>query len=332
MQADFLSLPVKTIYFGGGTPSLLEADQLGKILEVINSIFGTNDPEITLEANPDDMTLTYLKEIRDVGINRLSIGVQSFIDTELKFMNRLHSAVQAKDALRFARDAGFSNLNLDLIYGIPGSSSENNQENLETALEFKPEHISMYCMTIETNTVFGNWHKKGKLIEEKEENTAYQYELISKKLVDAGYVHYEVSNFALPERESQHNSNYWKGVPYLGIGPSAHSYHGEFRQFNIKNNSRYIESIEKGIIPMEREYLTISQKINEYIMTSLRTIWGCDMKLLSEKFSINIFEENRVYIERLMKEGKARIENDCIILTLQGKLLADQITADLFVE
>lgn len=330
LQKDFLGKPVQSIYFGGGTPSLLSREQINSAIKLVALLFELKSPEITLECNPDDLTPDYLSEIRGAGINRLSIGIQSFVEEELRFMNRVHTSSQAEQAINNAREAGFSNLNLDLIYGIPGSTLKKVEDNLTLALSFHPEHISTYSLTIEPGTVFGNWHKKGNLNEEKEEEVARQYELISERLTGAGYIHYEISNFARPGYESVHNSNYWKGITYLGIGPAAHSYSGEFRQFNVRNNAKYMAAIEQGVIPMEREYLSNRDKINEYLLTSLRTSWGCDLTLLNDRYGYELMSTHKEYISELQKMGKIEIKNNILRLSLSGKLLADQITSYLF--
>jgi len=330
LQNKFLTGPVKSVYFGGGTPSLLSPQQIREALDLCSNFFVLKNPEITLECNPDDLNPYYLEQIIETGINRLSIGVQSLLDEELTFMNRVHTAREAHNALKNARSAGFVNLNIDLIYGIPGGSAGKVKQNIEGILLYTPEHISTYSLTIEPRTVFGNWQRKGKLKEEADEEVATQYEFLSEFLTDSGYSHYEISNFARPGFESVHNSNYWKGTPYLGIGPAAHSYDGDHRHFTIRNNAKYMEALEKGVLPLEREDLSREDKINEYLMTSLRTIWGCNLDVLLERFGYDLMIDHEKYITELVRTGKAKYENNTIQLTLQGRLLADKITSYLF--
>ena len=333
LQNSYLASDLKTIYFGGGTPSLCSPKEIEKILNAVYSNYNVDEQaEITIECNPDDLNDSYLNELKLLGINRLSIGIQSFDDKELRLMNRAHDRSQALISLQLAREAGFNNISVDLIFGIPGGSLNMIRNNLNKLIEIRPEHISTYGMTIEPRTVFGNWVKKGKLVEEGEDQSAIQYEVIMATLKDHGYEHYEISNFALPGYESRHNSNYWKGATYLGIGPGAHSYNGESRQFNIRNNRKYIASIRKGIIPMEREVLSRSQKINETIMTSIRTKWGCDLVSLKTKFDYDLYSIHKKYLEQILAEDYIIVSEGMLVLTYKGKLIADHITEKLFHE
>ena len=333
LQNSYLSGDLKTIYLGGGTPSLFSPKEIGKILNTIYSNYNVDkDAEITMECNPDDLNDFYLGELKSLGINRLSIGIQSFDNKELALMNRAHDKSQALTSIRLARKAGFSNISVDLIFGIPGGSLNTIQNNLKRLVDFRPEHISTYGMTIEPRTVFGNWVKKGRLVEEGEDQSALQFEEIMATLKGLGYEHYEISNFSLPGFESRHNSNYWKGASYLGIGPGAHSYDGESRQFNIRNNRKYITSIKSGIIPMEREVLSRSQKINETIMTSIRTQWGCDLVSLKTKFDYDLGATHQKYLEKISAEDYIIVNEGSLILTDKGKLIADHITEKLFYE
>jgi len=334
LQKDYLgNEPIKTIYFGGGTPSLLTYDNLMEILDTIfaNYIIGVN-PEITLEANPDDLSLMKLKELSKTPINRLSIGVQSFFDEDLRFMNRVHNANEAIKSIKYAQDVGLDNLTIDLIYGTPTLSYDNWKRNLETAFSLEIPHLSCYCLTIEHKTALADFIKKGKAPNVDEQMCASQFEIMLELMEKNGYEQYEISNFCKDERYSKHNSAYWLKENYLGLGPSAHSFNGNSRQWNIANNTIYIESIFKGIIPHEKETLTKAQQFNEYILTSLRTKWGVNIYRVEKDFGgeIKTAFMNQVndYIDKglLMLDDKKEV----VLLTKQGKLLADNITSELF--
>ena len=327
------AVQVKSIYLGGGTPSLLEATELETLLILIAQHFSLSDVmEITLEANPDDITLAKLQALRAVGINRLSIGVQSFQDSVLSYLNRVHDSQKAIASVELARKAGFDNLSIDLMYAIPGTNQAMWEANLATALQLRPEHIAAYCLTIEKNTVFGHWHERGKLSIVEEEVAARQFETLVEVLTTHHYEHYEVSNFSQPGYHAQHNTNYWKQGPYLGVGPGAHSYDGATRQYNVAHNQRYIDSLQGGIIPCTVEVLTRKDHINEYIMTSLRTQWGCDMAWLKAQYNYVLAQTQSTYLEQLINHKLAVINGQKLLLTRQGKLLADQIAADLLVD
>ena len=332
LQKDYLGEEINTIYLGGGTPSILNRGELDTLFSVIRTHF-TLAPhaEITLEANPDDLTKEKLEEIRAIGINRLSIGIQSFDDNLLKYLNRVHDANGARRCLKYVREAGFNNISIDLIYAIPGQSQKIWKATLQEALHFLPEHISSYGLTIEERTVFGNWSKRGKLHPMDEENSAQQFEMMADMLLQAGYGHYEISNFCKPGFHSRHNSSYWKQSRYLGIGPSAHSYNGESRQFNIRNNASYVRSINKGIVPFEREMLTRENKINEYILTTLRTEWGCDLSFLKQHLDDDLLHRCGDNLSLLQQNGLIMIGNGILQLSRKGKLLADKIAEDLMV-
>jgi oxygen-independent coproporphyrinogen-3 oxidase len=324
---------LETIYFGGGTPSLLSEAELNKILESINKNFSVAEgAEITLEANPDDLILKNLQMLKRNGINRLSIGIQSFDNEILKFINRAHSSKQAIECMKSAREIGFTNISIDLIYAIPNQNDNRWKENIEEAIALSPEHFSAYSLTIEEKTVFGNWLKKGKLKSEKDEVAAVQMEILIDLLNGAGYEHYEISNFAKPGFYSSHNTSYWKQKKYLGVGPSAHSYNGNTRQFNISNNALYIRSLGKNQVPFELEILSRANKINEYLLTSLRTTWGCDVAYLLQEFKFDLLEEKKKELDQFHAlEFFEKMENQ-LILTRKGKLLADKIASDLFVD
>lgn len=331
IRKDFMSGSVSTIYFGGGTPSLLSADELMLIMETMTThFFITPDAEITLEANPDDISSAKLQEWKKTGINRLSIGIQSFFEEDLQWMNRAHNAQQAKDCILLAQQEGFHNLTIDLIYGTPGLSNERWITNIETAIALNIPHLSCYALTVEPNTALDKLIQKGNKADVDQQLQATHFDLLTTYLERAGFEHYEISNFALAGFRSKHNSSYWQGKPYLGLGPSAHSFNGATRQWNISNNALYLKSIEQDLVPFEAEQLTDEQQLNEYIMTSLRTMEGCSMKLIEEKWG----EQNAAAIknaaEKYLQEDYLSLSNDHFILTKKGKFLADGIAAELF--
>ena len=332
MQQLYLSdEPISTIYFGGGTPSLLTPGEIEGILSTIDEFYHVvESTEITLETNPDDLTIDYLKGLYEVGVNRLSIGIQSFQESVLQWMNRAHDSEQAISSVEISRSVGFDNINIDLIYGIP-LSEHNLQSDLMKAVELQPEHISAYNLTIEPGTVFGHQLKKGALQEVSEEEAAQCFELTMTTLKANGYQHYEISNFCLSGKESRHNTGYWDGHLYLGIGPSAHSFNGKNRQSNIASNGRYLQKINEGVIPSSLEELTSEQRINELIMLGLRTRKGVDLQMLIDDFEWDLVAQNSKYLERLTNNGLAQIEKNKLLLTDEGKLVADRIAEDLFI-
>lgn len=333
LQKNYTQEPIRTLYFGGGTPSLLTRDELSGLIDAVRENYSLDaTAEITLEANPDDLTREHLMDLHQVGINRLSIGIQSFDPNTLRFLHRVHDADRARQCLHDARDAGFNNISIDLIYAIPGHGEESWAGALREAIGFSPEHISSYALTIEERTVFGNWKKRGKLVPAQEETAARQFERLMDVLSAAGYDHYEISNFSKPGFQSKHNSSYWAGVPYLGIGPSAHSFDGATRQFNIRNNAQYVRSIQTGVIPAEREILTRSNQINEYLLTSLRTSRGCDFDIILKRWHEPLLATRQAYITRLVDQQLVVLVGSVMQLTRSGKLLADQLIEDLMVE
>jgi len=315
---------IETIYFGGGTPSLLEITDLISLIKKIKSTFPiTDNAEVTLEANPDDIDEEKLIGWKEIGINRLSIGVQSFFEEDLQWMNRAHDAQQAIDNLQLARKQ-FDNITIDLIYGHPLLTNEKWKQNVERVIALNIPHISCYALTIEPKTPLDKLIREKKKENVNQEKQAEQFTLLMQWLEDAGYEHYEISNFAKPGFRSKHNSSYWQGKKYLGLGPSAHSFNGLSRQWNISNNSVYIESLLKNELPFEKEILTDTQKVNEYIMTSLRTIEGLDLEKVQRP-------EFRVQSQKYIEQGKMIEENNFLKLTKEGKLFADGIAAGLFV-
>lgn len=332
LQQDYLKgEAIESIYFGGGTPSILEENQLKSILDTLNKhhTFSSN-AEITFEANPDDITPEKLKMLFQNGINRLSVGIQSFDEEILKWMNRAHDSKEAYQCLEWIKESEFNNFSLDLIYGIPNSSHETWEQDLKTLVDFQPPHISSYCLTIEPNTVFGRWQQKGKLNEASEDYASEQFLHLAEYLREANYEHYEVSNFARKGFHSKHNSSYWQQKPYLGIGPSAHSYDGKNRQFNISNNAKYLKALEKNEIPAEMDILTTEDRINEYLMTSLRTSAGCNLQYLRSKLNYDLLKNAKPQIEQWKSSGLCILEGNHLKLTLKGRLLADKLASDLF--
>jgi oxygen-independent coproporphyrinogen-3 oxidase len=332
LQRNYLANePVQTIYFGGGTPSLLSIQEISSILDTIRSSHDLNLlSEVTLEANPEDLTLKKLEELRSIGITRLSIGLQSFQDAILEFLNRCHTVKTGVEAFHRAREVGFDNISIDLIYSIPDLTLEEWEENIRRAIELNPEHISAYSLTLEPKTVFGHRLSKGKLHPVSDDIAARQMESLSSRLESAGYEHYEVSNFGQPGKHGIHNSNYWNQVKYLGVGPSAHSYNQVSRQFNVSNNHLYLRALGEGTIPFEYEQLSRSNMINEIIMTSLRTSIGCDLNRLKTVYDFNLLKAKDRYIRNIIDKGLALLENDILTLTRKGRLLADKIASDLF--
>ncbi|MFZ5972349.1 MAG: radical SAM family heme chaperone HemW [Bacteroidota bacterium] len=323
---------LETVYLGGGTPSVLEEEELNHLFECIHQHYQVlAGAEITAEVNPDDLTNEKLNTLHRAGINRLSIGIQSFNDPVLTYFNRAHNATQSMAAYQAARLAGFTNISIDLIYGVPGTSLADWKRELDQALMLKPEHLSAYSLTIEENTVFGRWHAKKKLQAADEKLVADQLELLVDTLTHAGYEHYEVSNFARPGYYSRHNTSYWQQKKYLGVGPSAHSYNGHSRQFNVANNGLYTAALAQGRVPFEIETLTQADQVNEYLLTTLRTSWGCDIQQLRTSLGFTFSGKQQRYMETLVENGLAEKTNTHLRLTKKGKMLADKIASDLFV-
>ncbi len=333
LRKDFLHQEkIETIYFGGGTPSLLDFVELKDILEKIRENFDvTPGAEFTLEANPDDITAEKIKEWVSLGINRLSIGIQSFYEEDLLWMNRAHNAKQAEDCIRIAQQEGIFNLTIDLIYGTPGLTNEKWIANLEKVKQLGVQHVSCYALTVEPKTALDLMIRKGKKEDVVPETQAEQFMMLMEWAAENGFEHYEISNFAKPGFRSRHNSAYWSGAKYLGLGPSAHSFDGKSRQWNVSNNALYIKSIEGGVLPIEEEQLTETQQLNEYIMTSLRTIEGLNLELIREKFGVQLSEQVHKESERYLSTGKLQLVDEKLVLTREGKLFADGIAADLFV-
>lgn len=320
---------LESIYFGGGTPSLLAPSAIGKMVEKLNQFYKWNkNAELTLEANPDDITPRNLKAWKESGINRLSIGLQSFLDEELKWMNRAHSAEESISSVKMAQDAGFDNITIDLIYGTKFQNLYTWQDTLRKAIGLNTQHISAYNLTIENKTVLGVNHAKGKEPSVSEELSSLQFQVMRQELHKAGFIHYEISNFGKEGFFAKHNSNYWNGKSYLGLGPSAHSFNGTSRQWNVKSNAQYIQLLNSGKNYFEIEQLTEKDRYNEYVLTRLRTIWGCDTQEMKKLFG----EEKVAYFKNGISvfNGLYDEENGIYTLNEEGKLKADGIASELF--
>ena len=330
LRQDYLGTEtVSTIYIGGGTPSLFSIKELGAILNQINKLFRVEENcEITIELNPDDVNPAYLAGLKKLNINRISLGIQSWRDSDLKMLNRRHDSVQAATAIKETFKAGFENVTIDLIYGIPGMSREEWASNLDFSFSFDIKHLSAYHLTFEKGTVFGRMLEKGLIAEIDEEESTSLFNILIEKTESAGFIHYEISNFGKPGYFSIHNSNYWKQVNYLGLGPSAHSFNGYSRQWNIRDVKGYIESVNDGKSFFESEELDTKARFNEYIMTSLRTMWGIDLEYIERTFEkegydyvVNLAGKFRDY--GLMKQDKKTL-----VLTNQGKMISDNIISE----
>lgn len=331
LQKDYLqNKTLRSVYFGGGTPSLLDEADLEQIFKAIQFHFTLSpQTEITLEANPDDLNRKKLQVFQKLGINRLSIGIQSFHEPHLIFLHRSHSAIQAENCVKLAQDVGFTNITIDLMYAIPAESHQIWEKDLQKALSLNVPHISAYCLTIEPRTVFGKKVEKRKMAPIDENFAREQMQILINMLTQAGFEHYEISNFAQKGYYSQHNTNYWLGSEYLGIGASAHSYNGESRQFNIADNKRYISEILRGKVPATIEKLSPQDKLNEYLLTSLRTQWGAEKsKILA--LHPYFFVENQEKLQKFVQMDWLWENHEKIGLTTEGKFFADQIAGDLF--
>jgi oxygen-independent coproporphyrinogen-3 oxidase len=334
LRKDYLpEKGIETIYFGGGTPSMLDQAELELLLDTIRQHFSVDkDAEITLEANPDDLSADKLRQFYAAGINRLSIGIQSFHEPHLKFLNRIHSAAEAGQCVKTAQDIGIQNISIDLIYAIPAESHAILRSDMQKAFELNISHISAYCLTIEPQTAFGSWLKKKKIQPIDEEFAARQFEILIKTLAENSYEQYEISNFARNGRYSRHNSSYWKQRPYLGVGPSAHSYNGSSREYNVSNNAQYLKAIQGNVIPATIEQLSVADQTNEYLLTGLRTKWGVSrekLELLSKGTFRMVHAED---LKRMTASGWIWEDTQSLYLTESGKLFADRIASDLFID
>jgi len=330
LRKDYLEdETVSTIYIGGGTPSVFSIKELSDILNQINKFFKVEENcEITIELNPDDVNQDYMEGLKKLNINRISLGVQSWRDSDLKMLNRRHNSEQAAAALTEVFNAGFNNVTIDLIYGITGMTVKEWSSNLDIAFSFDITHLSAYHLTIEPGTVFGKMQEKGSFTEIDEDESNAQFNTLIEKAEAAGFIHYEISNFGKQGYFSKHNSNYWKQVNYLGLGPSAHSFNGYSRQWNIRNLNGYIKSINSGKSFFEKEELDTKARFNEYIMTSLRTMWGIDLDYIETTFE----KEGYDYVVNLSGKfknyGLIKLEKNSLILTNQGKMISDNIISE----
>ncbi len=337
MQKDFLypdndnRFPLDTLYLGGGTPSLLNAAELEIIFNVLHKYYSfIPNAEITLEANPDDLLPEKLETLRKLSVNRLSIGIQSFYEEDLRFMNRSHNSRQAIDVLNYAQEAGFVNITADLIYGTPGMTDKQWEQNIMQLIKMGIPHISAYSLTVEKKTALDVFIRKGKVAPVDEEQAARQFELLCALTAQHGYEHYEVSNFGKRGYFSKHNLGYWSGEPYLGLGPSAHSFKPGMRQWNVANTCKYIDSLKLGKIPFQQEILTEEQQYNEYVMTALRTMWGIDEKHVKNKFGIRYHEGMMRSAQKHLNNGKLVYSSGRLKVSPSGKFFTDGIAADLF--
>jgi len=331
IRKDEISTPIETIYFGGGTPSILSEIELESIFETIYKNYSTkNLKEITLEANPDDLNKEKLNFLKSTPINRFSIGVQSFFEEDLKLMNRAHNAQEAETSIKLAQDFGFENITIDLIYGSTTTTNEMWKQNLQKAIELNVPHISSYALTVEEKTILDHQIKKGitKPVDEDRQNE--QFQLLVDTLTSNDFIQYEISNFGKEEYFSLHNSNYWKGIHYLGIGPSAHSYNGKTRAWNIANNSKYIQAINENNLPQEIEVLNEVEKFNEMIMIGLRTIYGIDLNRINSEFSQPLVNSFHQELNQLINENLVEKKENKIILKPEAKFFADGIASRLF--
>jgi putative oxygen-independent coproporphyrinogen III oxidase len=320
---------ISTIYFGGGTPTVVSIKKLGAILKHIYTLFRIEDNcEITIEVNPDDINPAYLSGLKKLKINRISLGIQSWRDQDLKMLNRRHNSAQAVFALRQTIDAGFENITIDLIYGLPGMSSLDWASNLDYSFTFDIKHLSAYHLTIEPGTVFARMLEKGIIAEIEEEESTAQFNILIDKAEAAGFIHYEISNFCKPGYFSIHNSNYWKKVPYLGLGPSAHSFNGYSRQWNTRDLKGYIRSVNAGKPIFESEILDKKTCFNEYIMTSLRTMWGINFEYVEMTFGKEIYDYVINIAGKMKEYGLIKYDKNNLVLTNQGKMISDNIISE----
>lgn len=320
---------INTVYIGGGTPSTLSIKELSLLVESLRDVYQWDkEVEFTLEVNPDDITEIYLRSIKDLGINRISIGIQSWSDRILKTMNRRHNSLQAEKAINYILEAGFGNISVDLIYGVPGLTMEEWEETLRRTVVFDIQHLSVYHLTIEPDTVFGKMKKQGLLDEIEEEYSVAQYNLLLEITEGAGFINYEISNFGKEGFFSKHNTSYWQQIPYIGLGPSAHSFNGYSRQWNENDVDKYIEEIDNGRLPYEKEELDEKVRFNEYVMTSLRTMWGIDLDKIEEKFGKEILDYTKNLAKKYVEYGMMLEKKGNLSLTKQAIMVSDNIIAE----
>ncbi len=328
---DFMGEEIRTIYFGGGTPSVLDHSEISQMICAVYENYNVApDPEITLEANPDDLSKIKLRQLAKSRINRLSIGVQSFFDQDLKLMNRAHNAKEAEECIAQAIQY-FDNISIDLIYGIPYMATDRWIQNIEKALSFNIPHISSYALTVEPGTALKKFITDGIVPEIDDALAEEQFRILSDRLEDEGFVHYEISNFGKRNYFSRNNTAYWQGKKYIGIGPSSHSYDGKRRGWNVRNNSKYIKALAENTPPITYEVLSKEDRYNEYVMTGLRTIWGVSLDRIRSDYGTRYHKYALQQAEKYLKEGLLRIEEETLIATKKGKFLVDGIASDLFI-
>jgi oxygen-independent coproporphyrinogen-3 oxidase len=334
LQRDYLAgKPVRSVYLGGGTPSILEPDEIGKLLSAIRGTYAVEaDAEITIEVNPDDVTPAVLAAYREAGINRISIGVQSFFDEDLDYLNRIHNGQQSALCIRQVQEAGFTNISADLIFGFPTLTGSRFEENLRRLVDFNIPHISAYALTVEPKTALDVLIRKKKLPAPVEEDVVSHFRILMRVMKENGYEQYEISNFCKNGLYSFHNSNYWKGEHYLGLGPSAHSFNGISRQWNIASVIQYCEMIRRKERHYETELLAPEQQYNEYVMVSLRTMWGCSLDTIRQEFGEEIAARTSQIADRFIRSGLLREQDRIYFLTDEGKIFADRIAMELFAD
>jgi oxygen-independent coproporphyrinogen-3 oxidase len=333
LRKDYLGTDaVKTIYFGGGTPSIFSISDIDRIVSHIGKEFSIEaQNEVTIEVNPDDVTEGYMKDLRNAGFNRVSMGIQSWRDEDLRFLNRRHDSAGARAALSNTLSAGFENISIDLIYGIPGMTQAAWESNLDITFGFDIRHLSAYHLTIEPGTVFGKMLEKGVIAEVDEEMSTQLFNTLINKSEEAGFLHYEISNFGKPGYFSEHNSNYWKQVKYIGLGPSAHSFNGYSRQWNRNDLKGYIKAMNSGEPEYESEEIDSSKKFNEYIMTSLRTMWGIDLYYIESTFDKESYDYVKNLSLKFREYGLMKLEDNHLILSNQGKMISDNIISEFMI-
>ncbi len=330
MRKDEVQDEVETIYFGGGTPSVLTTEEIERLIQTVYDHYKVIDyPEITLEANPDDLSSHRIIQLSKSRINRLSIGIQSFFDEDLKLMNRAHNANEAEKCIQEATEY-FDNITIDLIYGIPGMDNARWEANIQKALELGLPHISSYALTVEPKTALKKFIEKGVVPNVDDQQAQEQFYMLVDILEAHGFVNYEISNFGKPGYFSQNNTSYWLGKKYIGIGPSAHSFDGEHRSWNVRNNPTYIKKINEGVLPREMETLTIIDRYNEYVMTGLRTIWGISLEKIENRFGLKYVDYLNLQAKKYLEQGLLQMVEGKLLATKKGKFLADGIASDLF--
>ncbi|WP_090781121.1 radical SAM family heme chaperone HemW [Pedobacter sp. ok626] len=330
-KKDRITDQVGSIYFGGGTPSVLPTKGFEKIFNTLTQHFSiSSNAEITIEANPDDLNAKKIAELRQLPVNRFSIGIQSFFEEDLIWMNRAHTANEAEDCIKRSQDAGFENLSIDLIYGYPLLTDSKWLSNINKAIEFQTPHISAYSLTVEPRTALASAIKRGQQPPINDEQSAAQFITLIEKLKEGGFEQYEISNFSQPGKYAVHNTNYWRGIPYLGIGPSAHGFDGQTRYLNVANNAQYLQHLEKGELAETIEELDLYDRFNEYIMTSLRTMWGTDLNKIAADFGKLFLADTLKAIKPFIERTWLTQQDNHLILTQEGKLFADYIASELF--